>query len=71
MLRAHSYLVNISMRFELEQAIYTERAGGELSVARFCEMMSEVQHKLYGDTLLPDGTDPMFWAYKKMPGATR
>jgi oligoendopeptidase F len=26
--------------------------------------MSSVQHKLYGDTLLADGTDPMFWASK-------
>ncbi len=26
--------------------------------------MNEAQRKLYGDTLLPDGTDPMFWASK-------
>lgn len=64
MLRAHAYLINIPMRYEFEKAFYTERAGGELSVSRFGELMNEAQRKLYGDTLLPDGTDPMFWAYK-------
>lgn len=64
MLRAHAYLINIPMRYEFEKAFYTERAGGELSVSRFSELMDEAQRKLYGDTLLPDGTDPMFWAYK-------
>lgn len=64
MLRAHAYLINIPMRYEFEKAFYTERAGGEVSVSRFSELMSEAQRKLYGDTLLPDGTDPMFWAYK-------
>jgi oligoendopeptidase F len=28
------------------------------------ELMTQAQRKLYGDTLLSDGTDPMFWAYK-------
>lgn len=64
MLRAHAYLVNIPMRFEFEKAFYTERAAGEVPVSRLNELMSEAQRKLYGDTLLPDGTDPMFWASK-------
>jgi oligoendopeptidase F len=64
MLRAHAYLINIPMRYEFEKAFYTERASGEVSVSRLSELMSEAQRKLYGDTLLPDGTDPMFWAYK-------
>ena len=64
MLRAHAYLVNIPMRFEFEKAFYTERAAGEVSVSRLSELMSEAQRKLYGDTLLPEGTDPMFWASK-------
>lgn len=64
MLRAHAYLINIPMRFEFERAFYTERASGEVSVTRLGELMSAAQHKLYGDTLLPDGTDPMFWASK-------
>jgi oligoendopeptidase F len=64
MLRAHAYLINIPMRYEFEKAFYTERAAGEVSVTRLRELMSEAQYKLYGDTLLPDGTDPMFWASK-------
>jgi oligoendopeptidase F len=64
MLRAHAYLINIPMRFEFEKAFYTERAAGEVSVSRLGELMSSAQHKLYGDTLLADGTDPMFWASK-------
>lgn len=64
MLRAHAYLINIPMRYEFEKAFYTERAAGEVPVSRLRELMSEAQNKLYGDTLLPDGTDPMFWASK-------
>lgn len=64
MLRAHAYLINIPMRYEFEKAFYTERAAGEVSVSRLRELMTEAQRQLYGDTLLPDGTDPMFWAYK-------
>ncbi len=64
MLRAHAYLVNIPMRYEFEKAFYTERAAGEVSVSRLCELMGETQRSLYGDTLFEDGTDPMFWAYK-------
>lgn len=64
MLRAHAYLINIPMRYEFEKAFYTERAEGEVSVSRMSELMNEAQRKLYGDTLLPDGTDPMFWASK-------
>lgn len=64
MLRAHAYLINIPMRFEFEQAFYTERAQGEVPISRLNELMTAAQQKLYGDTLLPDGTDPMFWASK-------
>lgn len=64
MLRAHAYLINIPMRYEFEKAFYAERAAGEVSVSRLSELMSEAQRKLYGDTLLEDGTDPMFWASK-------
>jgi oligoendopeptidase F len=64
MLRAHAYLINIPMRYDFEKAFYTERASGEVSVSRLRELMTEAQRKMYGDTLLDDGTDPMFWAYK-------
>ena len=64
MLRAHAYLINIPMRYEFEKAFYTQRAAGEVPVSRMGELMQEAQRKLYGDTLLPDGTDPLFWASK-------
>ena len=64
MLRAHAYLINIPMRYEFEKAFYTERVKGEVSVSRLGELMTEAQRKMYGDTLLPDGCDPMFWASK-------
>ena len=64
MLRAHAYLINIPMRYEFEKAYYTERAQGEVPVSRLCELMNQAQRQLYGDTLLPEGTDPMFWASK-------
>lgn len=64
MLRAHAYLINIPMRYEFEKAFYTERAAGEVPVSRLCDLMSQAQRQLYGDTLLVDGTDPLFWASK-------
>lgn len=64
MLRAHAYLINIPMRYEFEKAFYAERASGEIPVSRLGELMTQAQRKLYGDTLLDDGTDPMFWASK-------
>jgi oligoendopeptidase F len=64
MLRATAYLLNIPMRYEFEQNFYNERRDGEVSISRFCAMMTGAQRKLYGDTLLPDGDDPMFWASK-------
>jgi len=64
MLRAHAYLVNIPMRYEFEKAFYEERAAGEAAVTRLGELMNEAQRRLYGDALLADGTDPLFWASK-------
>jgi oligoendopeptidase F len=63
-LRAHSYLVNIPMRYEFESRFYEERQHGEVTVSRLGELMTAAQHKLYGDTLVANGTDPMFWASK-------
>ena len=64
MLRAQAYLINIPMRYYFEKAFYTERAFGELPPSRLCELMMHTQREFYGDTLLDDGTDPMFWASK-------
>ncbi len=64
MLRASGYLLNIPMRYEFEKSFYEERRGGEVPIARLRELMTGAQRKLYGDTLLPEGSDPMFWASK-------
>lgn len=64
MARAHAYLLNITMRYRFEMAFYTERAAGEVSISRLSELMHEAQRSLYGDSLLPEGTDPLFWASK-------
>jgi oligoendopeptidase F len=62
--RAETFLLDIPMRFEFERAFYEERAGGELSPERLCELMAETQRRVYGDTLAEDELDPWFWASK-------
>ena len=62
--RAHSYLVNIPMRYEFEHRFYSARAKGEVSAPELREIMCAAQLDWYGDTLAPDGLDPMFWASK-------
>ncbi|MES2707105.1 MAG: M3 family metallopeptidase [Verrucomicrobiota bacterium] len=62
--RAHSYLVNIPMRFEFERSFYTERHTGEVPVSRLRTLMEQAQRKCYGDTLESDGLDPLFWCSK-------
>jgi oligoendopeptidase F len=64
LLRAHAYLLNIPMRYEFERSFYEARSLGEVSADDLSTLMNNAQRKLYGDTLLPDGTDPMFWASK-------
>ena len=64
LLRAHAYLLNIPMRYEFERSFYEARSLGEVSAEDLSTLMNNAQRKLYGDTLLPDGTDPMFWASK-------
>ena len=61
---ASAFLLNIPMRFDFEHAAYSERAGGELSAERLCELMCEAQRASYGDALDPEGLDPWFWASK-------
>ncbi|MBW2416714.1 MAG: M3 family oligoendopeptidase, partial [Deltaproteobacteria bacterium] len=61
---ASTFLLNIHMRFLFEKTVYEERADGELSVDRLCELMLEAQRSAYGDALDPDALDPWFWASK-------
>jgi oligoendopeptidase F len=52
------------MRFLFESSLYDERASGELSIERLCELMADAQQRIYGDTLDPEQLDPWFWASK-------
>jgi oligoendopeptidase F len=61
---ASTFLLNIPMRFYFEEALYKERAAGELSVTRLKELMLDAQHRCYGEALNPDELDPWFWASK-------
>lgn len=62
--RVVAFLLNIHMRYLFEERFYTERAGGEVSVSRIRELVVEAQRECYGDVLLEDEMDPMFWASK-------
>jgi oligoendopeptidase F len=61
---AGSYLLNIAMRYQFEQAFYTRRQKGELSVNEIKTLMVESQRKVYGDTIAEGDEDPWFWASK-------
>jgi oligoendopeptidase F len=61
---AETFLLNIPMRYDFERAVYTERAAGELSVSRLCELVVEAQRQNYGDAVDPEQLDPWFWASK-------
>jgi oligoendopeptidase F len=58
------FLMDIPMRFRFEEALYTERAKGELSVSRLKALMVEMQKKCFAGTLDEAQTDPYFWASK-------
>ena len=59
---ALALLNNIPVRFEFEQAFYTQRSQGELSPTQLSQLMSDTWADWYGDAM--DETNPMFWASK-------
>jgi oligoendopeptidase F len=67
------YLLDIPVRYEFEKAFYEERGGGELTVSRLKEIMTETQRRILADVLEEGGEDPLFWASKLhfyIPGTT-
>ncbi|MFZ0725671.1 MAG: M3 family oligoendopeptidase [Desulfobacterales bacterium] len=58
------FLLDITTRYTFEKAFYEERRAGEVPVSRLRDLMTDTQRAVYGDALLPDGTDPYFWASK-------
>lgn len=63
-LRVSTYLLNIPMRFEFECRMHEERADGELTADRLCDLMVQAQRSVYGDALSLGEEDPWFWASK-------
>ncbi|QDT36305.1 M3 family oligoendopeptidase [Stratiformator vulcanicus] len=61
---AVSYLMNIHSRFIFESAFYQERAQGELTADRLCELMLAAQKEGYQNSLAADGWHERFWAGK-------
>ncbi|MCU0726848.1 MAG: M3 family oligoendopeptidase [Planctomycetes bacterium] len=57
-------LLDIMVRFEFEKRFHEEREKGEVSVSRLKELMVSTQREVLGDSLLPGGEDPYFWASK-------
>ncbi|MCB9662995.1 MAG: M3 family oligoendopeptidase [Alphaproteobacteria bacterium] len=58
------FLLNIPMRFDVEQGLYTRRRDGELSVRELCDLTRAAQLEHFGDALDPGQLDPWFWASK-------
>lgn len=61
---AVAFLMNIHARFIFEDNFHKERTQGELSAARFSELMLAAQKEAYLDGLAPDGWNPDFWVSK-------
>jgi len=61
---AVAFLMNIHARFLFENEFYTRRTHGELSRARFDELMLDAQRLAYLNALCDDGWNPEFWISK-------
>jgi oligoendopeptidase F len=56
--------MNIHARFLFEDRFHRERAAGEVSAERLCELMVEAQKESYRNALADDGWNPLFWVSK-------
>jgi oligoendopeptidase F len=59
-----AFLMNIHARFIFEDNFHTERAAGEVSAERLCELMKAAQQEAYCNALADDGWNPSFWISK-------
>ncbi len=57
-------LLDITTRFNFETKLYEERSSREISISRLKDLMTQTQQEVFGDALLADGADPLFWASK-------
>ena len=61
---ATQVIVDILSRYKFESAVMAERAEGEISADRFCELMKQAQMDTYGDGLDPELLHEYMWAVK-------
>jgi pepF/M3 family oligoendopeptidase len=57
-------VVDITSRFQFEQAVCDARASRTLSPEEFCSLMENAQREAYGDGLAVDTLHPYMWAVK-------
>jgi pepF/M3 family oligoendopeptidase len=57
-------VVDITSRFLFEQSVFERRLERELSIAEFCDLMSQAQRDTYGDGLDSAALHPYMWAVK-------
>lgn len=57
-------VVDITSRFQFEQAVCEERAARTLSPEEFCSLMEQAQRDTYGEGLASDALHPYMWAAK-------
>lgn len=57
-----AFLLDVPTRFYFEHSFYEERAQGEVTEKRLCELMVAAQRKQFGDALGQE--DPLYWASK-------
>jgi oligoendopeptidase F len=61
---ALAVVIDISSRYQFEQAVIDTRRTRDLSAPELCEIMRQAQLDTYGDGLDPDGLFPWAWAAK-------
>ena len=60
---AVNYLLRLPRDFEFEVEFYRERANGEVSVERLCQLMRNAHSAWFGTALSGDDGDGLSWAY--------
>ena len=61
---AVAFLMNIHCRFIFENQFHVERATGEVSAQRLCELMTSAQKEAYQEALCDEGWNSRFWVSK-------
>jgi pepF/M3 family oligoendopeptidase len=57
-------IVDITSRFIFEQHVFSRRRERELSIAEFCDLMTQAQRETYGNGLDETALHPYMWAVK-------